>query len=189
MISSDHCCTKALEDLKPISLKQMKVPYVHAGRYLLCRTITDAFRVAIEFIVYQYLLAAQRLHSAHQRACTEVCKCQQPGIIILDSPSDVIFVDETDLSMKQFSGDSVPGSRLTNCPLKRIKQRQPTVWGKDYEGALQFYQRALRLQPASPVISLNRAAALLKLERFYEAYQEAELALNAGCNREKLFLD
>ena len=56
---------------------------------------------------------------------------------------------------------------------------------QNYDGALHFYERALTFQPESDVIYSNMAAALLRLERFYEAYSCAEKALKGGSNNEK----
>ena len=71
---------------------------------------------------------------------------------------------------------------------------------KDLEGALRFYDRALRLPKGKlsgleasqhdAVIHLNKAAALLGLERFVEAELEAKKAKETGSfkiNEEKIY--
>ena len=71
---------------------------------------------------------------------------------------------------------------------------------KDLEGALKFYDRALRLPRGElseseasqheAVIHLNKAAVLLGLERFVEAEAEAQKAKETGSseiNEEKIY--
>lgn len=103
----------------------------------------------------------------------------------VDSPSDVIFVDETDRdllgslgALKWYRPEVRSAEELRAEADKRFMQ-------KDYEGALKFYDRALRIQPNHAVMLLNRSSALIGLERNYEAYQTAEAALEKGADRAK----
>ena len=68
---------------------------------------------------------------------------------------------------------------------------------KDHEGALKFYDRALRLPKGElesaqheAVIHLNKAAVLLELQRFSDAELEAQKAKELGggeINEEKIY--
>lgn len=58
---------------------------------------------------------------------------------------------------------------------------------RNFLEALKFYKRALRKGDVSQqnVIYLNMAATYLALGRYYEAYQEANKALESGGDKEK----
>ena len=65
----------------------------------------------------------------------------------------------------------------------------------EYEQALNFYDRAIRLNGNcdSPlnaaelsIIRLDKAQVLLKLERFSDAYEEAKVALANGVSNEAM---
>lgn len=40
-LGTSFVCKTPFEELKPITLNEMKVPMVHRGRYLLCRSIVQ----------------------------------------------------------------------------------------------------------------------------------------------------
>lgn len=118
--------------------------------------------------------------------------------IRVDSPSDVIFVDHEDRSTLEALGADkwyVYGvGSFQTCPRyvpSKLSADDLRLTGNKhfnerlYETALTYYDRACRLAPDSGVIHLNRAAALLQLERFCEAYDAAEKAFANGADREK----
>ncbi|KAH7713022.1 TPR domain protein [Aphelenchoides avenae] len=106
----------------------------------------------------------------------------------VDSPTDIIIVNKHDKkTLGQFGALKwYEDEHLTFDQLK-AKGNKCFV-GKDYHGALNFYQRALTLRSdqdsETAVIHLNRSAAFLGLEQFPEAFDSAQLALDGG-KREK----
>ncbi len=92
-----------------------------------------------------------------------------------DDPPDFAITLTSDSSSKH-TDDQSEADRLKGLGNKAMAR-------KDYEEAVQFYSRSLRLAPAGPsshVYFSNRAAALCYLQRYEEAELDAErsLALN-----------
>ena len=74
-----------------------------------------------------------------------------------DSPSDVIFLDETDKRLKEF-GWMKKSSEDT---FDKLKEKANNLYNKkEFEKALVYYNRAFDLE-RNPTIYLNRAAAYL----------------------------
>jgi tetratricopeptide (TPR) repeat protein len=94
----------------------------------------------------------------------------------VDRPSDVIFLHESDglfrstkwhrPVQKTFDEPKPDGNRLSAAG--------------SFEKAIQVYDLALQKAPGHPVINLNKAAAFLSIERYYEAYQCALVARGGG---------
>ncbi|KAI1727070.1 SET domain-containing protein [Ditylenchus destructor] len=59
---------------------------------------------------------------------------------------------------------------------------------KNYRAAVSYYEEAAKHEPDSALIHLNKADALLHLEKFVSAYREARQALEAGAEKEKAHL-
>ncbi|KAH7700612.1 TPR domain protein [Aphelenchoides avenae] len=117
-------------------------------------------------------------------AIKEPNKTRNPAPVVT-SPSDIVLLDETDGPMLEKLGLRAfytPDSRLVE-ELRLDGNKR--FASNDFRGALIDYERALRLQPDAAVLHLNKSAALLKMERFYEAYHAADKALQGGAGREK----
>ncbi|KAH7699131.1 TPR and SET domain containing protein [Aphelenchoides avenae] len=188
-----HTSKKPLEELEPITLRDLQIPMLHTGRFLVCRTIADAV-VAIgttalvedttgdvEHISLhnfrnlndlEWLKAGVIMVIKEPYLCYDMSQNRMASIRI-DSPSDVIFVDDTEKDMLE-AVDAMNWYKPEWFNFDQLKQKGNECFTrKDFEAALKYYVRAMRLQPDSAVIHLNRAAALLGLERFNEAYDAA----------------
>uniref|UniRef100_A0A914CFG9 Tetratricopeptide repeat protein n=1 Tax=Acrobeloides nanus TaxID=290746 RepID=A0A914CFG9_9BILA len=86
-------------------------------------------------------------------------------VIRVDSPSDVLFVYETDEKLLS-QANALQWFKQETYSFEEIKDQAKTLFmKKDYEGSLKLYQRALALQPESEVIHLNVACVLLQFEQ------------------------
>ncbi|KAH7712629.1 hypothetical protein AAVH_20026 [Aphelenchoides avenae] len=197
--SNAYCSHKQLDELKPITFREMSERKIYEGRFLVCTVMHRGIRPAINdwILVLDTNLDPSRVGLGFVTcAFGEVFRVgtilvikepnttgnPAPGVT---SPSDIVLVDETD------------GPMLTK--LGALKFYKPDVRSLDelrlsgnkrfaanlFNGALVEYERALRLEPDAAVLHLNKSAALLKMERFYEAYHAAEKALACGANRAK----
>jgi hypothetical protein len=91
----------------------------------------------------------------------------------VDSPSDVVFLHESDELLKGTSWYKPLNQTFEECKAAANK-----YFGQgQLEKALQFYDLAHRLKPNDPVIHLNKAAAFLRLGRFFDAYEATQSAL------------
>uniref|UniRef100_A0A914PSW9 Uncharacterized protein n=1 Tax=Panagrolaimus davidi TaxID=227884 RepID=A0A914PSW9_9BILA len=125
ILSGDcHSCKTALEDLKPIKLCDMKVPKVHGGRYLMGQVVGMPFAIVGVNVLIQDLNGdVEELAIYNFRYKLDKLDWINPGTILLikepwlrygsqsktpslriDSPSDVIFVDPTDLEFLEKIG-------------------------------------------------------------------------------------
>uniref|UniRef100_A0A915EGQ0 Uncharacterized protein n=1 Tax=Ditylenchus dipsaci TaxID=166011 RepID=A0A915EGQ0_9BILA len=50
-----HSSTTPLNELKPMTLSQMKVPMVHTGRYLACRSVTEQYVIVATAVLIEDL--------------------------------------------------------------------------------------------------------------------------------------
>ncbi|KAH7725847.1 TPR domain protein [Aphelenchoides avenae] len=105
------------------------------------------------------------------------------GICVM-SPTDIVLLDETDEILAKLGAHNWCKPETLNADELRLAGNKCFA-AKDFGGSLKLYERALRLQPDAAVLLLNKSAALLKLERFSEAYSVAEKALHAGADKEK----
>jgi tetratricopeptide (TPR) repeat protein len=187
-----HYCNKNINELKPITLNDMMVPKVHLGRYLLCRTVTaPACLVAISVVIQDENddvedLSLYNMTSNLKPNLNEILPI---GTILLikepymkygsvgnqatlrcDSPSDVIFLDESSELLrgtewfKKYEGKEYY-SRLKDEGNQHFYKNQ-------FESALRCYKKAMNIE-SNEIIYLNISAAMLKLERYEEAYDYA----------------
>uniref|UniRef100_A0A915DCI8 SET domain-containing protein n=1 Tax=Ditylenchus dipsaci TaxID=166011 RepID=A0A915DCI8_9BILA len=204
---NSHSSKLPLSNLQSILLSQMKVPLVHRECYLVCRVISDAIvevgtsvliedlRDDVEELIlfnFQYDLTNTTWLSKGTIMLVKEPYLKYSGgesglQIRVDSPSDVIFIDEADELRLQAYGASkwyVP-SKLT---FDQLRQKgNDSYAAKNYEAALKWYKKAMLLVPDSPVIYLNQAACLLELGCYCEAHEKAGKALSSGADKRRLF--
>lgn len=197
-----HCCKKILEKLKKINLNEMMVPKIHTGSYLLCRTVSVAFTVigistiiedvngdVEELVLYNLqsnlhddpnnIVPIGSILLIKEPYLTFTCESMN-AVIRCDSPSDVLFIDESDEILNDLSW-----FKPINETFEEIKEKGNEYYKQhEYEKSIKFYTRAMKIQK-NPVIYLNRSAAYLQLERYYEAYNDAQLAYKCDLNKEK----
>jgi tetratricopeptide (TPR) repeat protein len=185
-------CKKNVDELKPMMLDDMMVPKVHFGRYLLCRTVTAPACLNAIYVVIQDEngdvedLSLYNMTSNLKANLNEILPIgtilliKEPymkygsadvtSIIRCDSPSDVIFLDE--------SSELLRGSKwFKKCEGKenysRLKDEGNQHFYKNkFESALRCYKKAMNIE-SNEIIYLNISAAMLKLERYEEAYDYA----------------
>ncbi|KAH7728947.1 TPR domain protein [Aphelenchoides avenae] len=165
----------------------MQVPMVHRGSLLVCRVITKALvRVATAVIVEDLEGDVEELSLYNFRPNLSDRTWLPQGTVMIikepylkygsighsvtmrvDSPTDVVFVDETDRDLLASVG------ALKWHKKERFSVDQLRVEGnarfvkKDYEAALEFYHRALRIDPACAIVLRNKSAVLSGLDRNY----------------------
>lgn len=198
-----NCCKKPLNELTPITLSEMMVPKVHIGRYLLCRTITTPFKIYGILTLIEDTkgdiedLSLYNMQQAFSDDPNKILPAQtiliikEPYLkygsmgenifIRCDSPSDVIFVDETDEILK-----NTKWMQPLTDSFDKIKEKANNIFKSgDYENSIKLYTRALKIEN-NPVIYLNRSQAYLQLGRYYDAYNDAEKAYESNkVNNEK----
>ncbi|KAH7718142.1 tpr domain protein [Aphelenchoides avenae] len=177
---------------------------LHTDRFLACRTIVDGIVAIgtsclvedlngdIERITIYNVRDPNQLEWLHANT-TLILKepylhySSHTGVpsLRVDFPSDIIFVDETDKALLEFAG-AIKWYKPEWFSFDQLKAKGNECFvEKDYEQALRFYTRALRLGADAAVIHLNSAAALLPLERYKEALDSAKNAMDSGANKEK----
>uniref|UniRef100_A0AC35FV44 Uncharacterized protein n=1 Tax=Panagrolaimus sp. PS1159 TaxID=55785 RepID=A0AC35FV44_9BILA len=201
-----HCCKLPLEDLKPINLRDMKVPMVHKGQYLVCQIIappvaTIAVNILIqdlnddvveEMALYNFRYKFDDIDGVNHG---DILIIKEPSLqydtkseiplIRVDSPSDVIFVDPCDEKFLSKIGAmkwSEPMSK--DAEFWREKANECFKKG-EYKKAIFLYDRAIRCNEDNPVLYSNKAEACLQISAFYEADKAAKLALEKGGDRKK----
>uniref|UniRef100_A0AC35F2E6 SET domain-containing protein n=1 Tax=Panagrolaimus sp. PS1159 TaxID=55785 RepID=A0AC35F2E6_9BILA len=189
ILSSDiHSCKTSFEELKPITLSEMKVPRIHIGRYLVCQVIGDVEEVEFYNFCYNlddldWLMPGTIFVVKEPRL--RYCSYNKSVSMRIDSPSDVIFVDCTDYELLEKIGAKkmfVPMSK--DAEVWREKANEVFKKG-NYRSALNMYNRGIRYNPELPVLYLNKALTCLRTGAFYEAYEAAEFALEKNGDREK----
>ncbi|KAI1703543.1 SET domain-containing protein [Ditylenchus destructor] len=201
----EHCCVVPMERLKPITLKEMLVPKVHKGRYLVCQTLTQAVAYVGTTVPIEDLEGEVEMLSLYNfRMDISDGDWLQPGTILVikepylkhgsqsesaiirvDSPSDVVFVKETDENFLR-SIEALCWHKPALLSAEELRLKGNKFFAQNhFEKALDFYDRALLLEPNSAVVQLNRSAVLIKMQRFYDSYESAQMALKNGADEEK----
>uniref|UniRef100_A0A914DGZ3 Tetratricopeptide repeat protein n=1 Tax=Acrobeloides nanus TaxID=290746 RepID=A0A914DGZ3_9BILA len=200
------CCYKQSSELEAINLRDLEVPKIHASRYLVCRTITEPiYNITASVLIEDTNSDIELLELYNFQTDFNASPSWLPtGKIILikepylkftsleqnialqvASPSDIVFIDETDEKFLKEVGALV-WFNLDKMSFEELKLQGNECYKKgNYEEALKYYSRALKYQPTSPIIHLNCAATFLALERYYEAYQAAKSALDNGADLQK----
>uniref|UniRef100_A0AC34FAR2 SET domain-containing protein n=1 Tax=Panagrolaimus sp. ES5 TaxID=591445 RepID=A0AC34FAR2_9BILA len=206
ILSSDsHSCKIPFEELQPITLRDMKVPMVHVGRYLVCQVagmpypivgvnvlIQDLNGDVEEAAIYNF---RYKLDNLHWISPGTVMVIKEPWLrygsqsktpsLRIDSPTDVIFVDPTDYNFLNKIGAK---------KLYKSMSKDPEYWRKEanecfkkgkFEEALKLYDRAIRYNPELAVLYLNKSLTCLKMDAFYAAYESAKIAFEKGGDKEK----
>lgn len=205
IIHSKHSSLKNLEELKPIVLKEMMVNKIHYGRYIVLKTVLDPF-----YQTCMTLLAEDRegdieivtLYDFSRSFSIPTNQLLPPGSILIvkepylkfmianpkdfhirvDSPSDVIVVND----------DRLHSIEKWNLIPKNSKFDQLNEQGnrhfiaKQYELAIYMYTRALTLKEDSKCYS-NRSAANLSIDRWYQAFKDAEISAKLDPKNQKAY--
>lgn len=115
-LGDHHCCKVPVAELNPITLRDMKVPKVHGGRYLICRTIVEPTAFVGTSVYVEDLFGDVELLSVYnQRRLPSDFEWLTIGTIIVlkepymkfgtsgdscfirvDSPTDITFIDKYD---------------------------------------------------------------------------------------------
>lgn len=148
----------------------------------------DAFLDRVEVLCTAFLAPFQPFLPAFVNRLldepTTVPKIVARKTLKVTSPSDVVLVDEADRRMlgklgalKWYESEGLSAEQLR---IKGVVCSQQ--W--DFRGALKYYDRALRLKPRALSLELSRSAALMRLQRFEEAYRAAQRAFEGGIELE-----
>jgi tetratricopeptide (TPR) repeat protein len=194
--------------MTPVQLKEMYVPKVHKGLYLICRTIIPPRLISGVTVLLQDTrgdIESASFYYFQESLLSDPNEWLPEGTILLikepymkyqslgtcdpmirvDSPSDVIFLHESDNLLR-----STKWHRPVHKTFEELKaDGNRLFWAKNFAKAIQVYDLALQKEPGHPAINLNKAVALLSIERYHEAYQCALLARgNDGVDQGKVEL-
>jgi tetratricopeptide (TPR) repeat protein len=187
----------------------MTVEKTHLGTFLLCRTVSPSFADGEVTTVVEDLngdAEVLSLFNFQDSYCGDPNGWLPEGQILIikepflmswsgvaeqllkcDSPSDIEFIDPWNATVL----GRTAWYRQNALTFDEAKARGNHHFAnREYEAALRLYDLALQLQSNHPIILLNRSIALLHLDRNYEAFECAKLALDSGStelNQEKLF--
>uniref|UniRef100_A0A915D845 Uncharacterized protein n=3 Tax=Ditylenchus dipsaci TaxID=166011 RepID=A0A915D845_9BILA len=204
-----HSSMTPLKELQPITLRDMKVPMVHTGKYLACRIISEAYILVATAFLIEDLNGEVEIVSLYnfQLNIGNSCSWLPPGtimfikepylkfgsigrdlIIRVDSPSDVVFVDESDQQRLQWA-NALQWYNPQKLSVDQLRARGNQYYvEKNYEWALKYYKKALIIEPDSGVLHLNMAAAYIATDNYHAAFESAKLALEKGADKEKALM-
>ncbi|KAI6171541.1 Isoform A [Aphelenchoides bicaudatus] len=199
-----HSCKAPFELLKPICLRDMKVPLIHKDRYLVCKVVGKPFSMVGTITIIQDLNGdvetvgiynySYDVNDTSWLSIGQILIIKEPylrfnatdqGICLrVDSPTDLVLVDETDIDLLNKIG--AEKFEKATCDVNEIRKRGNEYFiAKDYERATKMYSRAIRYQPNTAVLHLNKASAQLRSGYFEDAYKSAKTGLEKGGDREK----
>jgi tetratricopeptide (TPR) repeat protein len=99
------------------------------------------------------------------------------ALLKCDTPSDVEFVDPWNAAVV----GGTPWYRPNTLTFDEARSKGNSHFkNKEYDAALRMYDLALQLEPNHPIILFNRSTALLNMDRNYEAFESASLALDCS---------
>ncbi|KAH7712628.1 TPR domain protein [Aphelenchoides avenae] len=147
-------------------------------------TYGTAFPCGTIMLIKEPNAVSTTLDSSDNPRCSSQEAAHAKLEICVTSPTDIVLLDETDATLAKLGAHKWCEPETLSADELRLAGNKCFA-AKDFRGSLKLYERALRLQPDAAVLLLNKSAALLKLERFSEAYSVAEKALRAGGDREK----
>jgi tetratricopeptide (TPR) repeat protein len=206
--NKEHFCSKKLEDLVPIKLKEMHVNKIHTGRFLLCRVIRDPFYITGTLVLIQDSdnqvenLSLYNFSSSYKIDAklllpnNSIIIIKEPFLknmlssptdfhIRVESPTDLIILSNLDKDDKnaQYFLDKWTDIKDSDRSLsfdELNKKGNVFFVGKNYHSAIRYYTKALNLAREDKTVNNsdvkktlnNRAAALLKLDKYFQAYQD-----------------
>lgn len=190
-----------IEKLSEITLNQMKLPFRHLNHFILCRTYSPSSifsdvktlvedrngdLIQVSFLNFQKDLLSDPntwlpLNTIFiiKEPFLKFANFQKYANIEVDSPSDIIFVDEADTQTLRLT----KWARPCQLSFDQLKSEANKFYSqKNYKDALKLYDRALKLNPLSQVIHSNKSAVYLQMERYYDAYQSGNEAFGIDSN-------
>jgi len=193
------------KDLKPITIDELVLNHVHKGRYLLCRSIAQPFKMtAISLIIEDRNGAVEKLslynYSHHSGICSDLSHLIPNGTMLIikdpyykiatdglrlircDNPCNICLLKENDPLLKEiFEGHSP--SEPMNDQVEKLKQQGNECFkNKDYDSAIELYNRALSIDDKHVVILSNRSLVYAHLRQWYNALSDAERVLDIDPN-------
>uniref|UniRef100_A0A914QCX0 SET domain-containing protein n=1 Tax=Panagrolaimus davidi TaxID=227884 RepID=A0A914QCX0_9BILA len=171
--NESHCSKTSMEKLKPIMLKEMKVPMIHTGRYLICQCLCKPLPI----------MGVGTSVNGDKYFTSGVSMLIQD--INVDSPSDIIFVDSADEEyLDKIGAKKWYIEKSKDAEVWRQKANECFKNG-NFEKALFFYDRAIRCNPELSILYLNKSLTCLRTGAFYFAYEASKIGLEKGGDREK----
>jgi tetratricopeptide (TPR) repeat protein len=183
-----HFSQATLSQLRPITFAETTVPAVQIGFFLLCRTLTPAQTgVSLSLIAEDTSgdVCRIELYNRQSSSCIPegtIFAIKEPSLklnsqrnvlVKVDSPSDLVFLHPSHEFLKETSWYEPLSLSFDEC---KAQANQCYSRGQ-FDKALEFYDFALSIKPDDVLIHLNKAAAFLRLDRFFEAHQSAQAAL------------
>uniref|UniRef100_A0A914Q0F3 SET domain-containing protein n=1 Tax=Panagrolaimus davidi TaxID=227884 RepID=A0A914Q0F3_9BILA len=208
VLSSALSSKQQLIKLSPTTLKEMKVPKIHFGKYLICKVVDvplpligistlveDLNGDVEEMIIYNF---SYNINDVSWLKEGSILIIKEPRLryglqgkavsLRIDSPTDIIFTDSTDEEFLSKIGASKWHKPSTkDVELIRKNANDLFLKGK-FDDALMLYNRAIRYSPDLPILYLNKASAYLRKNSFSKAYEAAKFGLEKGGDREKALL-
>uniref|UniRef100_A0A915D840 SET domain-containing protein n=1 Tax=Ditylenchus dipsaci TaxID=166011 RepID=A0A915D840_9BILA len=183
-----HSSVTPLKELQPITLRDMKVPMVHTGKYLACRIISEAYiLVATAFLIEDLNGEVEDLSLYNfQLNIGNSCSWLPPGTIMFIKEPYLKFGS---LGKNVFIRADSPSDVPQKLSVDQLRARGNQHYvEKNYEWALKYYKKGLLIEPDSGVLHLNMAAAYLATDNYHAAFESAKLALEKGADREKALI-
>lgn len=204
-------CTEPLTSLQRISFNELVLETVHRGKYVLFKTLAEAFkevgvRTVVEdpegnaemFSIYNYALNKTPFDVLPTGVIIAVkepyYKTSASGGAILrcDHPQNIIYLKINDPVVRQFEWKSglpnaADGEEILSIESIRLQGNQFFKELKFYD-AVTTYTRGLTSVSSNSdltVLRLNRAAALLKLEYYEAALEDCRYVLELDGQNEK----
>jgi tetratricopeptide (TPR) repeat protein len=171
----------------------MSYPKVHTGFCLLCRILSrpvldvglnvlvedtcgnvncaSLYNVQLSLDVDAHCAIPQGTLLAVKEPYLKDCDDGVPYLTV-ESPTDIVLLHPSDELLQGTSW-----YEEVSLSFEELKARGNDCYGREaYGEALQWYDLGLKKKPADSVCHLNRAAALLELGQFFEAYQAVQSA-------------
>jgi len=200
--------TTNFKSMKPITIDELLLNHVHKGKYLLCRSIAQPFKMtAISLIVEDRNGAVEKLslynYSNHAGYFSDLSHLIPNGAMLIikdpyykiasdglrlircDNPSNVCLLKSNDPLLKEinFGSDSTTEPMNESNLVEMIKQQGNQCFkDKDYDSAIELYSKALSIDNKHVIILANRSLAYAHLRQWYNALSDAENALNIESN-------
>lgn len=199
-----HFSQKRMEDLKQISIKDLKVNEIHYGRYLECRTITEPYystsmNVIIQddegqFIqnnegqvenvsIYNYTKSFE-IEPKLILPVNSYIRIKEPYLKILPSNNKEFHIQIESPSDIEFFKEDLVISTMGYDDLNLLANKY--FVNKNYHLAEQVYTKALKHSEEAKVLN-NRAAAYLHLEKYNLAFEDCVKSIEFGPSEKAYF--